>query len=51
MSKQLEFNIEYSPEHELAAEKAVVKSAAFEITSESIRTIQNVCILDLILFI
>jgi hypothetical protein len=43
MSKQMEFNVEYSPEHELAAEKAVTKPAAFEITSESIRTIQNVC--------
>ncbi|CAF2506116.1 unnamed protein product [Rotaria sp. Silwood2] len=41
MSKQIEFNIEYSPEHELAAEKAITKPAAFEITSESIRTIQN----------
>jgi hypothetical protein len=47
MSKQIEFNVEYSPEHELAAEKAVTKPAAFEITSESIRTIQNVCILNL----
>jgi hypothetical protein len=48
MSKQIEFNVEYSPEHELAAEKAVTKPAAFEITSESIRTIQNVCCLNLI---
>ncbi|CAF0750853.1 unnamed protein product [Rotaria sp. Silwood1] len=43
MNKQIEFNIEYSPEHELAAEKAITKPAAFEVTSESIRTIQNVC--------
>ncbi|UJR36073.1 hypothetical protein I4U23_028809 [Adineta vaga] len=41
MSKQIEFNIEYSPEHELAAEKAITKPGAFEITSESIRTAQN----------
>ena len=47
MSKQIEFNVEYSPEHDLAADKAVSKPAAFEITSDSIRTIQNVCILDL----
>ena len=51
MSKQLEFNVEYSPEHELAAEKSVVKPAAFEITSESIRKVQNVCDEKLILFI
>jgi hypothetical protein len=52
MSKQIEFNIEYSPQHELAIEKAIPKPAAFEITSESIRTLQNVCIyLYLILFI
>ncbi|CAF3340156.1 unnamed protein product [Rotaria socialis] len=42
MSKQIEFNVEYSPEHELAAEKASVKPAAFEMTSDSIKTIQNV---------
>jgi hypothetical protein len=42
MSKQIEFNVEYSPEHELAAEKAVSKQAAFEITSETIRKVQNV---------
>lgn len=41
----MEFNVEYSPQHELAAEKSVVKPAGFEITSESIRTVQNVCIL------
>ncbi|CAF1063897.1 unnamed protein product [Adineta steineri] len=41
MSKQMEFNVQYSPEHELAADKAVTKPAAFEITSESIQTIQN----------
>jgi len=51
MSKEIEFNVEYSPEHELATEKAILKPAAFEITSESIRTMQNVCILNLILFI
>lgn len=44
MSKQIEFNVEYSPQHELAAEKAIMKPAAFEITSDSIRTLQNVCI-------
>lgn len=44
MTKQIEFHVEYSPAHELAAEKAVAKPAAFEITSESIRTVQNVCI-------
>src|SRR5437763_1089015 len=43
MSKQIEFNVEYSPDHELAAEKAVKKAAGFEMTSESIRTLQNVC--------
>ena len=42
MSKQIEFNVEYSPEHDLAAEKAIAKPASFEITSESIRTVQNV---------
>ena len=42
MSKQIEFNVEYSPEHELAAEKAVSKQSAFEITSETIRKVQNV---------
>jgi hypothetical protein len=42
MSKQIEFNVEYSPKHELAAEKAVAKPGSFEITSESIRTVQNV---------
>lgn len=42
MSKQIEFNVEYSPDHELAAEKAVKKAAGFEMTSESIRTLQNV---------
>ena len=42
MSKQIEFNVEYSPEHELAAEKAVSKQAAFEITSDTIRKVQNV---------
>jgi hypothetical protein len=47
MSKEIEFNVEYSPEHELAIEKAILKPAAFEITSESIRNIQNVCILYL----
>ncbi|CAF1046142.1 unnamed protein product [Rotaria sordida] len=41
MSKQIEFNIEYGPEHDLAAEKAITKPAAFEVTSESIKTIQN----------
>ncbi|CAF1267090.1 unnamed protein product [Adineta ricciae] len=41
MTKQIEFNVEYSPTHELAAEKAVAKPAAFEITSESIRAVQN----------
>jgi len=41
MSKQIEFNVEYSPQHEFAAEKSVAKPAAFEITSESIRTMQN----------
>ena len=47
MTKQIEFNVEYSPTHELAAEKAVTKPTAFEITSESIRAVQNVCtILD-----
>ena len=44
MSKQIEFNVEYSPDHELAAEKAVTKPAGFEITSESISAMQNVCI-------
>ncbi len=44
MSKEIEFHVEYSPEHELATEKAILKPAAFEITSESIRTLQNVCI-------
>lgn len=47
MSKQIEFNVEYSPQHELATEKAVVKPAGFEITSETIRTVQNVCIYSL----
>ena len=42
MSKQIEFNIEYSPSHELAAEKAKRKPATFEITTESIRSVQNV---------
>lgn len=42
MSKQIEFNVEYSPKHELASEKAIAKPGSFEITSESIRTVQNV---------
>ena len=44
MTKQIEFNVEYSPEHELAAEKAVPKSAGFEMTSESIKAAQHVCL-------
>lgn len=43
MTKQVEFNVEYSPEHELAAEKAVAKPAGFEMTSESIKAAQHVC--------
>jgi len=41
MSKQIEFNVEYSPGHELAVEKAKRKPATFEITTESIRSLQN----------
>lgn len=41
MSKQVEFNVEYSPKHELV-ERAVPKPAGFEITSDSIRQAQNV---------
>jgi len=42
MSKQIEFNVEYSPKHELAVEKATPEPGDFEITSESIRSTQNV---------
>lgn len=44
----MEFNIEYTPEHELAADKAITKPAGFEVSSESISALQNVCILNLI---